>query len=108
MFVVLRYFSDHGDKISQISCGHAHVIAKNVQGGIFSWGLNKNGQLGTGGKKDTCLPKFLRIESYKNNMFRATNVQAGYNNSYVLCDDNKVSFCGFNSMTMQDEVLMRQ
>lgn len=106
-FANVRYFGDHGDKISQVSCGHAHVIAKSATGGIFSWGFNANGQLGNGSKRDTNLPKFLRIASYKNNIFKARSVQAGYNQSYVLCEDEQVFFSGLNAMTSADEVLLR-
>jgi alpha-tubulin suppressor-like RCC1 family protein len=106
-FVFVRYFGDHGDKIGQVSCGHAHVIAKSQVGGIFSWGFNMNGQLGNGCKKDTNLPKFLRIAGYQNNIFRVRSVQAGYSQSFVLCDDEQVFFSGQNGMTGQDESLLR-
>jgi E3 ubiquitin-protein ligase HERC3 len=106
-FVFLRYFGDHGDKIGQISCGHAHVMAKSHIGGIFSWGFNMNGQLGNGCKKDTNLPKFLRIAGYQNNIFRVRSVQAGYSQSFVLCDDEQVFFSGQNGMTGHDESLLR-
>jgi myosin-5 len=30
--------SDKGDKITQISCGYKHVVAKNSIGKVFAWG----------------------------------------------------------------------
>lgn len=47
-FTLMRYFVDHGDKIQSVSSGMAHSICKSTTGKMFSWGLNDDGQLGSG------------------------------------------------------------
>ena len=34
--------------IKEVCCGHSHTIVINMQGQIYSWGLNSSGQLGLG------------------------------------------------------------
>lgn len=102
--VMVKYFIDHGDKISQISAGGSHVIARNMHGGLFSWGYNKHGQLGTGGTVDQYLPKYLRIPHYVNNIFKVQSVQAGYSSSHILMEDNQVFFAGYDTMKANDNV----
>jgi len=99
----MKYFKDNGDKITQVSCGHAHSIAKSSASRIYSWGMNFNGQLGVGGEKDSNFPKVVRIPEYKNNVVKVRCVQAGYHNSYVLCEDKKVFFSGVNSNNCENQ-----
>jgi len=82
-FVNIKYFKDNGDKIVDVSCGHAHACAKNSSGSLFTWGHNGSGQLGQGGQDDSHLPKAIRIPEYKNNIFKVRCAQAGYHNTYV-------------------------
>lgn len=100
---IVKYFLDHNDKIAQVSAGGSHVVAKSTHGGIFSWGYNKWGQLGNGSNHDQYLPKFLRISHYPSNLFKVQSVQAGYNSTHVLCEDNNVFIAGYNTMTANDE-----
>jgi len=37
-----------GGTIQHVSCGHAHCVALNNHGQLFSWGDNTYGQLGVG------------------------------------------------------------
>ena len=104
-FTMLRYFKEHGDKMVQVSCGHAHSLAKSSSGKLFAWGLNNNGQLGTGDCYNSDHPKCLRIPEYKNNVFKVRNIQAGYHNSFCLCEDKKVFLAGVNSTTCKDQKL---
>lgn len=101
-FVNLKHFKDHGNKITQISCGHAHAVARNSSGAIFSWGLNANGQLGTGNLETTNLPKSIRIYDYKNNSYKVRCAQAGYASTNILCEDKRVYFAGVDTTTIKD------
>lgn len=43
-FTNIKYFRDNGDKILEVSAGHAHCCAKNSSGAFFTWGFNGSGQ----------------------------------------------------------------
>lgn len=66
-----------------------------------------NGQLGTGSKFDSNLPKYLRIPYYTNNMFKVASVQAGFYSTHLLIEDQNVFFSGMNTMTCSDETLFK-
>jgi alpha-tubulin suppressor-like RCC1 family protein len=35
-----------GERAKQVACGGAHTVAVTEGGGLWTWGLNKHGQLG--------------------------------------------------------------
>jgi E3 ubiquitin-protein ligase HERC4 len=35
------------EKVAQVACGHFHTLLLTIQGLVYSFGLNKDGQLGT-------------------------------------------------------------
>jgi hypothetical protein len=51
---------DNGNVV-MISCGSEHSMALNSSGRVFSWGLNKCGQLGTGDTNNSNEPKPISI-----------------------------------------------
>ncbi|BFZ08491.1 hypothetical protein BsWGS_11531 [Bradybaena similaris] len=48
----------HG-KIIKVCCGSLHTILLSDDGGLFVWGRNLEGQLGTGSRQDERMPKML-------------------------------------------------
>ena len=46
---------------TQIACGYYHTVALSPNGEVFTWGLNLNGQLGHGDRKDRNVP--TKVES---------------------------------------------
>eukprot|EP00656_Telonema_subtile_P054896 TRINITY_DN8312_c0_g1_i2.p1 TRINITY_DN8312_c0_g1~~TRINITY_DN8312_c0_g1_i2.p1 ORF type:complete len:412 (-),score=94.36 TRINITY_DN8312_c0_g1_i2:106-1341(-) len=49
------------ERISSVSCGWYHTLAVTEDGRLFSWGLNEDGQLGTGETRDRPLPTPLEL-----------------------------------------------
>lgn len=45
--------------VDQWSCGHNHVICKLHSGEVLAWGVNDNGQLGSGKRLKQCKPQYL-------------------------------------------------
>jgi len=70
-------------EISEVSCGWQHTLALSIQGFVFAWGLNINGQLGHGDYDDRNVPTL--IESMIVN--RVSKISAGHSHS-ALTDQN--------------------
>jgi len=51
------------DPVQQISCGARHSVAVLKSGKIFSWGLNKHGQLGNHDKKNRSEPVEINLKN---------------------------------------------
>lgn len=45
--VVVDWFADEKIKLAQVACGHAFTLALTVDGVVFAWGRNDQGQCGT-------------------------------------------------------------
>jgi alpha-tubulin suppressor-like RCC1 family protein len=45
-----------GKSIAQITAGGGHTCAVSVDGGAYCWGLNTNGELGTGNLSNSTKP----------------------------------------------------
>ncbi|XP_047736687.1 X-linked retinitis pigmentosa GTPase regulator-like [Hyalella azteca] len=46
-------------RVVLVACGRAHTIAATETGGIYSWGHNDEGQLGTGDTEDRDTPQLV-------------------------------------------------
>eukprot|EP00736_Rhodelphis_marinus_P000057 Rmarinus@m.14304 len=49
-----------GYRIVEVSCGRAHTLALSDYGGLWSWGVGKNGRLGHGDTSTRLLPTEIR------------------------------------------------
>ena len=45
-----------GVVVTSVMCGYAHTMAVTDEGGLYAWGANSYGQLGTGNKANCCTP----------------------------------------------------
>ncbi|KAG8452336.1 hypothetical protein GDO86_004226 [Hymenochirus boettgeri] len=48
--------------ISGVVCGYAHTLALTDEGGMYAWGANSYGQLGTGNKSNQSYPVQVLVE----------------------------------------------
>ncbi|XP_046564861.1 uncharacterized protein LOC124273631, partial [Haliotis rubra] len=46
-------------KITQVTCGSLHTVLQTIEGEIYVWGRNLDGQLGIGSKQDEKIPRML-------------------------------------------------
>jgi alpha-tubulin suppressor-like RCC1 family protein len=67
-------------EIIEVSCGWQHTLAMTIEGFVFSWGLNINGQLGVGDYDDRNTPQL--IESIIVN--KASKISAGHSHSAMI------------------------
>ncbi|XP_068123830.1 RCC1 and BTB domain-containing protein 2 isoform X2 [Hyperolius riggenbachi] len=51
-----------GIRVEQIVCGYAHTLALTDEGGMYAWGANSYGQLGTGNKSNQAYPVQVCVE----------------------------------------------
>lgn len=84
-----------GEKISHVSCGHSHVLAKSTLGKLFSWGRGFEGQLGHNRNTDENSPKQVNL---KNERLKPIQLAAGENYSIIMLENRKVLWTGKNSM----------
>lgn len=80
--------------IVNISAGGYHTLAVTVSGGLWAWGRNTNGQLGTGTNNSTSTPTRVLLAG-TNNYWMA--VQAGLTHSLGLLADGTLMSWGSNS-----------
>ncbi|KAK4305836.1 hypothetical protein Pmani_022306, partial [Petrolisthes manimaculis] len=80
------------EKALHVACGRSHTIVSCGSGGVFLWGGNSDGQLGTGDLLDSLLP----IEVLKLNQ-PALSVCAGSCHSLVLTAEGDIYIWGGNT-----------
>jgi alpha-tubulin suppressor-like RCC1 family protein len=82
-----------GVKAKAVSTGNSHSLAavKEDQGGVMSWGLNNNGQLGDGTTTQRIDPVFLLDKVL------CRTVSAGDNHSLALTENGEVFSWGLNN-----------
>ncbi|XP_063282088.1 RCC1 and BTB domain-containing protein 2 isoform X2 [Pelobates fuscus] len=51
-----------GIRVEQVVCGYAHTLALTDEGGIYGWGANSYGQLGTGNKSNQSYPVQVSVD----------------------------------------------
>ncbi|MCL7051380.1 hypothetical protein MKW94_016022 [Papaver nudicaule] len=82
------------NRISQLACGGAHVIALTRNDGkVFTWGRGTSGQLGHGDSTNCLNPKPVKLLE---TLF-ISHVSAGWNHSGFVSDSGKVYTCGDGS-----------
>lgn len=98
---LINWLTDKNEKITEISCGHKHVLAQTLVGKIYAWGLNHDYQLGQGDTSNRSSPVRWTISEYESLRVKTRNIQAGFNNSFVLLGDRVVFYAGVVSSNSQ-------
>lgn len=89
---IISSLKKSGEKISSISAGLNHVVAKSSLGKLFTWGGGKTGQLGTNSYKNELLPQ--QIHSTNTKIGKIVQVSAGKFFSVVLNENRKIFVAG--------------
>ena len=91
--ILVDYFFRNQEKINQISCGFNHVIAKNINGKVFTWGMGTFGQLGQGSlTNELLIPTEVKIPKVK----KIYQIASGFRSSYFLSENGIIYMCGYN------------
>lgn len=78
-----------GVKFTSIVCGRSHTLAISGEGDIYSWGLNKFGQLGHGDTNDRQYP--TKIQSLSD--YKVIQVSSGNYTNIALAERNGEKLC---------------
>lgn len=105
-FTAVDTLRSYGEKISEVSCGAAHVICKTNTDKVFTWGMGTRGQLGYGEARHAALPVYVQVNEHSN-LSKARSVQAGTFSSYILLDNKKVYHSGLISKSDQINVVFK-
>jgi len=84
-------FFDAGEA-AFVSCGMYHTSCIDEKGFLYTWGGNKNGQLGQGDYDDRNSPAMVKF--FKN--FSVIYVNCGSNTTFVITDEGKIFSFGSN------------
>ena len=77
-----------GTKFTQISACYTYSLAIDSEGNLWSWGENRNGQLGRGGT--TTIPAIVKEGT------KFTQISAGYSHSLAIDSEGNLWSCGGN------------
>ena len=79
-----------GERIIDVACGFKHTIALGVNGKVFSWGSNSNGQCGIdiGGNFNT--PMYIDVK----NKIKFISICCGFRASFFMDEQRILYFCG--------------
>ncbi|CAG8731897.1 23595_t:CDS:1, partial [Racocetra persica] len=81
------------EKIEDIACGQHHTLVLTCTGQVYTFGLNRYGQLGYASPLK--IPNCMIPKQVTNLPSKVTKISCGWNTSMVLCDD-KVLMWGRN------------
>lgn len=70
------------EKITEVSCGMSHVLARTTLGKIYSWGWGERGQLGLGVASNVSVPKQVQLDN------RVIQIMSGAKCSICLMEGN--------------------
>lgn len=77
---------------ASVSAGQSHALALSEEGGIYVWGLNSEGQLGTNSTANVAKPILL------NNGTKWTNAITGYEHTLAIAEDGSLWAWGKNDV----------
>jgi len=79
-----------GKKVTKIAAGQYHALAMTENGEVFSWGYNKDGQLGHNDNFHRSTP--AKLSSMEGKL--VTDIAAGHGHSCIITSDNAVYMFG--------------
>ncbi|RJE88734.1 DUF5018 domain-containing protein [Paenibacillus sp. 1011MAR3C5] len=80
-------------EFAQISAGYSHTLGLDVNGKMWVWGVNEQGQLGDGTTSDTSYAKTYTVSSFEDGVLRMVgfrSVEGGLDRSYALDLEGKL------------------
>lgn len=100
---MIASLKEAGERIDQVSCGFAHVLALSTLGKIFSWGWGMKGQLGHNNIASELAPRQIADLAPERGpkKSRILSVAAGYSHSVVLNDAREVLWFGTNQQLIR-------
>lgn len=88
---IILFIKELGVRVSEVSAGAKHCVCKGTAGKVFTWGRGDFGQLGIPeSKKQNSLPTQIKIKDPNCAIFKPVSVQAGFNSTYILCNNYKI------------------
>ena len=94
-FEPIRIFHEWDLGVVDVACGQYHTVLLTHDGEFFTFGLNKYGQLGCDSPikiQFSDIPKKIEHGSIS----RVKSIHCGWNNTIVICEDNKLFIWGRN------------
>ncbi len=85
-----------GRSVIAIAAGQYHSLALCSDGTVVAWGVNSNGQLGTGNNDGTTNAVAVRVEGTPLEEDTVIAIAAGHSHSLALLSDGTVTAWGFN------------
>jgi len=85
--------------IKEICCGHAHTLAINQFGQMYSWGSNESGQLGLGLDN---VPEIVRKPVLNTTISNVVKLAAGHEHSLALTKTSELYVWGTGILTGLD------
>jgi hypothetical protein len=80
------------EKVVMISCGYWHSLALTESGRVFGWGLNSDGQLGTGNTDISSKPSMICFSID----VRIKKISCGNRHNLLLSCDGDIYLFGYN------------
>jgi len=84
-----------GKSVTQITAGYRHTCAVTDDGGPYCWGLNDNGELGTGNKTNSNQPVAVLTSGVLAGKF-VTQISAGHDHTCTATSDGGAYCWGYN------------
>ena len=91
--ILIEYFLSSNERITQISCGFKHSVAKTSLGKVYTWGSGSKGQLGNNSYNNLTIPGIVKFED---NFMKVFQISAGFRCTFFLGENRKVYACGCN------------
>ena len=99
--VLIEYFLSSNERITQISCGFKHSVAKTSLGKVYTWGSGSKGQLGNNNYNNLTIPGLVKFED---NFMKVFQISAGFRCTFFLCENRKVYACGCNGTISMEKI----
>lgn len=97
---LIQYFVSNSERITQISCGFKHCVAKSAVNRAYTWGMGCKGQLGHNNYSNLTIPAMVKMENFT----KVYQVSAGFRCTFFLCDNRKIYACGCNGTISMEKV----
>ena len=95
--ITSRFGLSAGDKIVSISLGSGYSSAQSLNGRVFTWGINRVGQLGNGSTVDKSVPTEITSRFSLTAPDKIVSISLGVFHSSALSSNGRVFTWGYNT-----------